>query len=680
MNAPPHRTAKKPAAAGAVPEIWLIRLERPAPNTQIVKGLAPDAQFPIVIEVRNGDGDVIESRQIAVDPASRTFVAGFEHVLSTDNMILAYSVRNGTKHLEKSVIVAPADSAAAAGNAGQNASPARPRTGQQDRTGKAAQASAKADGADAADQNTENTTKAPCDPENNNQGVEVKGVNSGNAHLTGTSLVTDGKISFCVGGQPWKIADPSNPTAMADSLQISGGKFDVILQSPLATNENLLAIAVSTDGGTRATTSFAVKPAIPTDVNPELETVLTPGVTEIKVRATPTVVNGGYEVRVLPCDGVGHLGDPVYKWSTANRFWEVTDANGSATLALDQPLYAGQTVKLCQQIVDTTDASAPPTGAGHPLFAVVVDPLNLGHVRYYFTSGVVMSQDNGFQSGTNAGLFLGLDVDRSWLKLDSHGFRRWNINTYFDARLTSVSTQAIPMMNSGGSNNGTNSSSGMNNSGGGNAASGSISTLDSFNQSRKAASLQAGVYLPLITTRWRRDKFSLFAAPLAKTGFVTLTENSAADTASGTESVTGRFYTFWAYGARLGVYEHFRTRDEAPDLVSYVDVTTGKFGSFEAFRPLTAGETKYGLLPTLELIRIRPWRWSFEGILKIPYSPFVVGFNANVGMGAVRPQSRMLLDGTNALLPFAQPKDDLRFLFGMRFDAAKLLKSLPSLQ
>ena len=67
-----------------------------------------------------------------------------------------------------------------------------------------------------------------------------------------------------------------------------------------------------------------------------------------------------------------------------------------------------------------------------------VDPLDLGHVRYYFTSGVVLSNSGRF---AQAGLFLGLNVDRSWLVTNRPGWRRVGINTYFETQLTSVALQ-----------------------------------------------------------------------------------------------------------------------------------------------------------------------------------------------------------------------------------------------
>src|SRR4029077_2329398 len=110
---------------------------------------------------------------------------------------------------------------------------------------------------------------------------------------------------------------------------------------------------------------------------------------------------------------------------------------------------------------------------------------------------------------------------------------------YFDARLTTVATQTAGATPPTGS--------------------GTTSTLDSFAQSQKAASLQVGTYLPITTGEWQRSKewYSFFVAPLAKAGFTTLTDTQTASTSATTPGVsstataqplTDRFFTSYAYG------------------------------------------------------------------------------------------------------------------------------------
>lgn len=261
-----------------------------------------------------------------------------------------------------------------------------------------------------------------------------------------------------------------------------------------------------------------------------------------------------------------------------------------------------------------------------PIAAAVADPLDLGRVRYYFTTGLVMASRADF---SQTSLFLGLNVDRAWLVTNRRGWRHVGFNTYFDSRLTSMATP------------------------------GPENALTSFIRSSKAANLQGGIYVPLMTSEWRQgdEWYSLFVAPLATAG-VAMSE--------------GASFTSQAYGARLGVFRNYKRGDRfdpdaGPQLVSYVDLAAGKFGNFEAFRQIT---------PQLPdgLYRVRPWRYSAEGVLKIPHSIFIAGFSANIGRGARRAD---VLNGI--ALPFTSPRDDLRFLFGARFDFARFLEAIPKL-
>lgn len=346
---------------------------------------------------------------------------------------------------------------------------------------------------------------------------------------------------------------------------------------------------------------------------------LAPGVTNVYVEATPSLPKSGYETRIYSCpDGV----PAGIRDSSGFKPYAVTDATGQAAMTFEQPLAAGQSVSLCQKIVDVNDPSTPAIDAPGSGAIAIANPLDLGRVRYYFTAGVILSNDQGFQldsPGTQADLFLDLNADRAWLPLDSNGFRRLNVNSYLDIGLTSVPTEQAP-------------------------ASG---TLESFIQSQKAATFQGGAYFPLIVGQpWLTggSRYSLFVAPLAQAGFTTLTSG-----ASASADVTDRFFKSYSFGARLGVFEHSHSAAAAPELVSYVDITRGRFGDFEAFR---------------DLLLERPWRYSLEGLFKVPHSPLVLGFNANIGTGGK--------------LAFTQPRDDLRFLIGAQFDFSKFLKALPS--
>jgi hypothetical protein len=389
----------------------------------------------------------------------------------------------------------------------------------------------------------------------------------------------------------------------------------------------------------------------------EIRDEVEPGQTQFYGNGTPTKAGGTVENRIYP--RVNDRPVTIQDASGAPQPFTTTDAKGQWFLTLTKPVLSGDQLQIDQQSFDTsTQTPGTPVSTSTP----VVDPLDLGRVRYYFTSGVVLSNSRDFalqSSSTQAGLFLGLDADRAWIVPKKPGLWNLGINTYFDARLTSVATQSMDstMM--------------------------TRDNLASFISSKKAASLLAGTYIPITTALWKRGTatYSFFVAPLAKAGFTTLADDPANMTGT-TTTVTERFFTSYAYGARLGVFRnfmkdrhHFDT-NTSPELVSYVDVATGKFGNFEAMRDLTIEDGKTET--PHRFYRVRPWRYSFEGLLKIPHSVFVIGFSANIGMGAYR-ADKVIDKGIPVLRPFTSPRDDLRFLFGARFDFSRFLQAIPKL-
>ena len=99
----------------------------------------------------------------------------------------------------------------------------------------------------------------------------------------------------------------------------------------------------------------------------------------------------------------------------------------------------------------------------------------------------------------------------------------------------------------------------------------------------------------------------------------------------------------------------------------------GKWGNFEYVRKFvpdapdracTADPVQGGTVPSCAVLRQQAWRLGVEGMLRIPFTPFILGLNANIST------QRLHLPGYTA------PGDDLRFLFGMRFDSRKLLNGI----
>ena len=104
-----------------------------------------------------------------------------------------------------------------------------------------------------------------------------------------------------------------------------------------------------------------------------------------------------------------------------------------------------------------------------------------------------------------------------------------------------------------------------------------------------------------------------------------------------TTSATNDVFRFYSAGFGVGHFKLENSSDNASELISYVHVTFGKWENFE----------------------MNHWRIGVEGRLKIPETPFQIGFDANV---RVR--------GSAA--------GDLRFLLGTRFDLGELLGKLHS--
>ena len=85
-------------------------------------------------------------------------------------------------------------------------------------------------------------------------------------------------------------------------------------------------------------------------------------------------------------------------------------------------------------------------------------------------------------------------------------------------------------------------------------------------------------------------------------------------------------------------------------MISWLTLSAGRWENFEHRIP--TGEKD----PLGEdiFVRRRPWRIEALGRLKIPETPFIIGFDGNFGKGP----------------------DDLRFLFGTRFDIGKIMRTL----
>lgn len=200
----------------------------------------------------------------------------------------------------------------------------------------------------------------------------------------------------------------------------------------------------------------------------------------------------------------------------------------------------------------------------------------------------------------------------------------WLFNSYVEARLTD-----IPISQTSGT------------------AAGSGSTTQTSTASPaqfQGGYFEGGIYFPMVPSwaQWVHDGKAngLFVAPMAKLGF------QAGDVGSSSSTDPGRFdvFRFYGFGARVGHFTLFhQPQSEAPELLSWLDVTAGRWDNFRIYPSGTPNH-----------MYERPLRFDAVGRLKIPFTPFYVGGEVNVGPGP----------------------DDLRVFVGTRIDIGKVLTSL----
>jgi hypothetical protein len=279
-----------------------------------------------------------------------------------------------------------------------------------------------------------------------------------------------------------------------------------------------------------------------------------------------------------------------------------------------------------------------------------------GRVRGYFASGVIFSKERDDFSKSD--IFLDFTLDKTYLAQPFGPFK--NFNTFFNARLTSVPVTAADAAASASPSPSPSASP---------APVCNTADCTAFITSRKAAMMQAGIYLPMYWgfTTWNREvprlgrgprleTNALFIAPLAKGGILTTTGQQTAEAKQfGQDDV----FNFFSFGAMIGHFRlHGRGRgskfvadtDVGPELISWLTISRGRWENFEI-------ETPTGLKDAAGkdiMWRQRPWRWEALGRLKIPETPFIIGFDGNFGPGP----------------------DDVRFIFGTRFDIGKILHTL----
>jgi hypothetical protein len=332
---------------------------------------------------------------------------------------------------------------------------------------------------------------------------------------------------------------------------------------------------------------------------------------------------------------------------------QVPTDTGALTFAitLGDPLAKGEWV--CIEEIDYSKKPPgltydPQVGVGQPVELWTYDEASTpwGRVRPYLSGGTVLSQNNGQFSSQS--LFVGFNLDKNWFARDSTGKLGSLVNTYFDARLTSIPTASCEAAGSG--------SSGCSSSGSGGAS----ANLSNFITSQKAAVIEGGIYVPLyLDSRkwsWGGNDNVLFVAPIFKGGYQSLTEGAQTVTSPtpGTSTTISTvnnqtLYFFYAGGVRLGHYELFNSWNIAPDLLSHLDIVFGKWQNFAQCSSGSCSGTSTTVLPTMI---------ELEGRLKIPATFFQIGF-----------------DAISPLTKTSGTKGDLRFLFGVQLDPSCLFNA-----
>jgi hypothetical protein len=350
------------------------------------------------------------------------------------------------------------------------------------------------------------------------------------------------------------------------------------------------------------------------------------GTTLISGVATPSA-----KVRILEVGETGRsLALPLQSGDSA----PADASSGVFTAVLVAPLYGGQIIQIEQQSNTGIRVAGP--------LIQVPGLSDWGRVRAAFTAGIVLSYENQFQSpngssgnSSQSTLFLGLDLEKNWkwqglkqVGASAPAFTgRLLFTSYFDVQLTSV-----PVVASTGTD-----------------------SVRAFLTSAKSAEIQGGFYIPILISHWNWQNApnALFVAPVAKVGFIT-------PTGPVTEQAVNpaQFYNLYELGARMGHFKLSANSDSAPEAMSYIDVVAGRFSNLDTLAAVigTDGSTITW--------RTRRWRIGIEGVMKLPASPFVLGFDANVGQKLTTPAVA------------EEAKDDLRFFIGAKFDVGKMIGKL----
>ena len=398
------------------------------------------------------------------------------------------------------------------------------------------------------------------------------------------------------------------------SIDINTGEFTEKLSPPLKKDQRVRVVGLLIEAGrqipliSEEVTVGAAEPEKKAPV-PSIKKPLLEGARSVSGIATALPDGKPVKVRV-----------EIYNGHELAQVAETDDLKktGDFTVNFDEPLAAGQAVR-AQAIVDKTPGEKTPEDNNSNQVEELGD---WGRARANFAFGAVFSKER--EDFSKSDPYLNFSLDWNWLQRekDQRNFT-YLFNTFFETRLTTIPVDPDKQDSETPPTE---------------PAKCDPAVPDGFLCSRKSVMVQIGTYLPLylndrLSWTHRGNRNVLFVAPILKAGMNTLTDDGE----------KGRnLMTFYSGGLRFGHFDvgKFTTppslpREVAPRLISYLDITIGKWQN-------------------LEYLGERRLRTEFEGRVKIPGLPMRFGFDANVGKG----------------------RDDLRFLIDTSFDVGKLFKKV----
>jgi len=478
----------------------------------------------------------------------------------------------------------------------------------------------------------------------------------------GAGAPANGTISVSVGGGT-AVACTIGATAPAGCTPASGGGYELTSSANLVLGQHVTATLVTSPGapptvwngyvGAAAKGGLGIEfSPFPKDTQTKIAGYFT-GADASKVQTVFIEVRAGNDV----------VQGPFTATVQNNTF---SYSGSGLSLAEGESVYVHAWEDKDKHIGDSGEVKFP-NQQNQPAVTSLYD---MGRFKSYFSVGGELDGSSG--SLSTATEFAGVNMDSNIYTSGNetsdcftgtgHAYRstnadcneniqRFMINAYLEAQLTQIPISSSSSNGSGGNSTkpttGTGGSSASfektaaasNGSGtGGNSTTGSgtSSTIDVTKA--KGAYVVGGVYIPWLPAfaqwRFRGQRNAFFIGPLANYGF---------QVPGKTPAGTPNFNAFRSYsgGFRFGHYRMtVRMKHTAPELLSYLDVTWGKW---QDFREAVTGN--------------RGTRLDVAGRYKIPYTVLFIGFDANTGPGG----------------------SDIRLLAGTRVDVSTILgKLLPS--